>query len=268
MAIPNKQTTDYETVIFERIGPRANITINRPAKRNALNSLVIRELVRAFEECRRDSAVRVVVLSGAGDKAFCAGADLAEQQAAGGDYQRYLDRQEFVNLWKIVPALGKPVIAKVQGLTLAGGLGLAANCDFVIASEKARFGAPEINVGLFPMMISAILVRNLGRKKAVDLMFTGRQIDALEAERIGLVSRVVPAEQLASEVDSLANDLAGKSPAILKLGKDALNTSGDMAFEEALDYLATMLTMCSLTEDFKEGLTAFVEKRTPAFKGR
>jgi enoyl-CoA hydratase/carnithine racemase len=257
----------YQNILLERAGARANIIINRPDKRNALNSATIAELVRAFEESQQDPAVRVIVLSGAGDKAFCAGADLAETQQTVNEYQRYVQRENFVGLFEMLPKLGKPVIASVQGLALAGGCGLAASCDFVIASEAARFGTPEINVGLFPMMISAVLIRNLGRKKAFDLMFTGRQIDAHEAERIGLVTRVVPAGQLTAEVDRLAEDLAGKSPAIIKLGKDALYNADQMPFSEALHYLSSMLTMSILTEDSKEGLTAFVEKRKPEWKG-
>ncbi len=258
---------NYQTILFDKKDNIATLTINRPEKRNALNNQVISELVQAFEDCRRDPEIRVVILTGAGDKAFCAGADLAQQQQSLNEYQRFVERENFVKLWKIVPGLGKPVIARVQGLALAGGLGLAVNCDFVIASETARFGAPEVNVGLFPMMISAILIRNMGRKKAVDLMFSGRQIEAVEAEKQGLVTRVVPPDLLDAEVASLARELAGKSPAILKLGKDALNNSADMGFNEALDYLSSMLGMCLLTQDSKEGLAAFIGKRKPDWKG-
>jgi enoyl-CoA hydratase/carnithine racemase len=253
----------YQAILFEKKGHRATLTINRPDKHNALNNTVINELVQAFEECKADPEIRVVVLTGAGDKAFCAGGDLAEQQKIVNEYQRFVERENFVKLWKIVPTLGKPVIARVQGLALAGGMGLAVNCDFVIASENARFGTPEINVGLFPMMVSTILIRNMGRKKAVDLMFTGRQIDAVEAERLGVVTRVVPAEQLDAEVDALVEELVGKSPVILKLGKDALYNSSELSFDQALDYLSTMLSICTLTEDSREGLTAFIEKRKP-----
>jgi enoyl-CoA hydratase len=259
---------EYQNILLERNEARADIVINRPDKRNALNSATIAELVAAFEECKSDPAVRVVVLRGAGDKAFCAGADLAETQQSINEYQRYVQRETFVKLFDMMPQLGKPIIAQIQGLALAGGCGLAASCDFVIASEAARFGTPEVNVGLFPMMISAVLMRNLGKKKAFDLMFTGRQIDAHEAERMGLVTRVVPAEKLTAEVDALASDLAGKSPTIMKLGKDALFNAEAMPFSEALRYLSSMLTMSILTEDSKEGLTAFVEKRKPNWKGQ
>jgi len=259
---------NYTNILFEVREHRADIIINRPEKRNALNSLVITELVAALEECRDDPQVRVVVLSGAGEKAFCAGADLAETQQPVNEYERWQGRQTFVYMWELMGKLGKPLIAQVQGIALAGGLGLAVNCDFVIASENARFGTPEINVGMFPMMISAILLRNLGRKKAVDLILTGRQIDAQEAERIGIVTRVVPAERLQTEVDTLAAELANKSPAIMKLGKEALYNAGDLPFEQALDYLSTMLSLCIMTEDSKEGLAAFIEKRKPVWQGR
>lgn len=259
---------EYQNILLERTGARADIIINRPDKRNALNGATIAELAHAFQTCKDDSEVRVVVLSGAGEKAFCAGADLAETQQTVSEYERFVQRETFVGLFEIIPKLGKPVIASVQGAALAGGCGLAAACDFVIASEAARFGTPEINVGMFPMMISAVLMRNLGRKKAIDLIFTGRQIDALEAERIGLVTRVVPADRLKAEVGGLADELASKSPAILKLGKDALFNADQMDYSEALRYLSSMLTMTILTEDSKEGLTAFVEKRKPQWKGR
>ncbi len=258
----------YHNILLEKQEARADIVINRPDKRNALNNLTIAELVQAFNECKADPAVRVIVLSGAGEKAFCAGADLAETQQEMNEYQRFVQRETFLGLFDMLPRLGKPVIASVQGVALAGGCGLAASCDFVIASEAARFGTPEINIGLFPMMISAVLIRNLGRKKAYDLMFTGRQIEAAEAERIGLVTRVVPADRLKAEVDTLASDLAAKSPTIMKLGKDALINADQMPFSEALKYLSTMLTMSILTEDSKEGLTAFVEKRSPEWKGQ
>ncbi len=260
--------SDYQNVQLKLDGARADIVINRPDKRNALNAATIAELAQAFEQCKHDPAVRVVVLSGAGDKAFCAGADLAETQQSTNEYLRYVQRETFVGLFDGIPRLGKPVIAQVQGLALAGGCGLAASCDFVIASETARFGTPEVNVGLFPMMISAVLIRNLGRKKAFDLMFTGRQIDAAEAERIGLVTRVVAAGELKASVDALADDLAAKSPAILKLGKDALYNADNLSLSEALAYLSTMLTLSILTDDSKEGLTAFVEKRKPEWKGQ
>ena len=264
----SREQAEFQNIRFERSGPRADLIINRPEKRNALNAATIAELYHAFEVCKTDPVVRVVVLSGAGDKAFCAGADLAENLQTMNEYLRLVQRENFTGLFKIIPGLGKPVIGQIQGLALAGGCGLAASCDFVIASEAARFGTPEVNVGLFPMMVSAILLRNLGRKKAYDLMFTGRQIDAHEAERIGLVTRVVPAERLQAEVDVLAADLASKSPAVLKLGKDAVLKADQMPFNEALDYLSTMLSMNFLTEDAREGMTAFLEKRPPEWKGQ
>lgn len=262
------ETANYSTILLEKKDFRADIILNRPEKRNALSGTMIAELVDALENCRADNNVRVVILSGAGDKAFCAGADLSEQQQNFNEYERYKARETFVYLFEMMGKLGKPIVAQVQGLALAGGMGLVAGCDFVIASDKARFGTPEINVGMFPMMISALLIRTIGRKKLVDLMFTGRQMDASEGERCGLVTRVVPAENLVAEVDKLADELAAKSPSIMKLGKDALSTMADMPLEQALYYLSTMLSMCLMTEDSKEGLTAFVEKRKPEWKGR
>jgi enoyl-CoA hydratase/carnithine racemase len=258
----------YTQILLEKKGHRADVIINRPEKRNALSGTVISELVDAFEDCKRDDHIRVVVFSGAGDKAFCAGADLAEQQKDANEYERFKGRDTFIYLFEIIGQLGKPVVAQVQGLALAGGLGLVAACDFVIASEVARFGTPEINVGMFPMMISALLIRNIGRKKLIDLMFTGRQMDAHEAEGCGLVTRVVPLAKLVAEVDALADSLASKSPSIMKLGKDALYNMQDMTLEQSLKYLAAMLSLCLVTDDSKEGLTAFVEKRKPEWTGR
>ena len=161
-----------------------------------------------------------------------------------------------------------PVIARVRGATLAGGLGLAVSADFVVADDGATFGTPEINVGLFPMMILAIISRNVGRKKALDLLLTGRIIGAAEAETMGLVTRVVPAAELDTAVDDLARTLASKSPAVMGLGKHAFYTAADMEFDAALDYLRGMLGVVLATEDADEGLRAFIEKRRPEWKGR
>ena len=257
-------------------GGVATITINRPERRNALSWAVIAELREVLASLRDDPEVRVVVLTGAGEKAFCAGADLggmaASPSAETEHGASFLDLHEgrgglaelFLDLW----ALGKPTIARVRGFALAGGMGLALACDFVVASDDAQFGTPEIDVGLWPFMITVPLVRSMPPKKVLELMLTGRRVGAEEAERIGFVNRVVPVDGLDAAVDELASALAAKSPAIVKLGRDSFYEVWDRAAADALAYLHPMLTVTTLTEDAQEGIAAFAEKRRPQWKGR
>lgn len=254
----------------------ATVTVNRPERRNALSWSVIAELRSALASVRDDDAVRVVVLTGAGDRAFCAGADLggmaASPSAEAGSSASFLELHEgrgglaelFLDLW----SLGKPTIARVRGYALAGGMGLALACDFVVAADDAQFGTPEIDVGLWPFMITVPLVRSMPPKKVLELMLTGRRVAADEAERIGFVNRVVPVSELDSAVAELASALAAKSPAIVKLGRDSFYAVWDRAAADALAFLHPMLTVTTLTEDAQEGLAAFAEKRPPVWKGR
>jgi enoyl-CoA hydratase/carnithine racemase len=177
-------------------------------------------------------------------------------------------RGELAALFEQMWRLGKPTLARVQGWAMAGGFGLALACDFVVASERARFGAPEIDVGLWPYMITVPLVRSMPPKKALELMLTGRVVDAEEADRIGFVTRVVPHDRLDAAVDELAGTLSSKSPAVTRLGRDAFYAVWDMAAKDALPYLHAMLTLTTQTEDAAEGMTAFLEKRPPRFTGR
>jgi enoyl-CoA hydratase/carnithine racemase len=213
--------------------------------------------------------VRVVVLTGAGEKAFCAGGDLGGSGLQGkGFAERHHDRRAFADLFRVLNGLGKPVIARVRGHCLAGGLGLALGCDLVVASEDASFGTPEVRRGLFPMMIMATIFRNVGRKKGMELILTGERIDAREACRLGLVNHVVPASELDAKVDELAGRIGSLSPAVLRLGRDAFYASQDMGFDEALAYLQGMLSLNLGTEDAIEGVRAFLEKREPQWKGK
>jgi enoyl-CoA hydratase/carnithine racemase len=251
----------------------ARITINRPERRNAMSWGVMTGLRQALATAKADTSVRVVVLTGAGDEAFCAGADLGAMGGAGhgaddgflGTHQsRGILAELFQDLWH----LGKPTIARVQGWAMAGGLGLALACDLVLASDRARFGAPEINVGLWPYMITVPLMRSMPPKKALELMLTGRVVDAAEAERIGFVNRVVAHDDLDGAVDELAATLAAKSPAVMLLGRETFYGVWDMAAVDALPHLHAMLTLTNQTDDAAEGISAFLEKRPPRWTGR
>ncbi len=253
----------------ERDGGIATLCIDREAKRNALDRETLAALEAAIDAAAGDPGVRVIVLRGAGDCVFSAGADLAEiQQHASIE----ASRRHFDGVARVMLAMqraGQPVIARVPGFVLAGGFGLAVAADFTVASVDARFGLPEIGVGLLPLMVSAPIYRALGsRKTLLDLVLTGRQIDAAEAHALGLVSRVVAASELDAEIARLAATLLALSPAALRLGKEAVYTLCEMEYETSLRYLREMIVLCSRTEDAQEGIQAFFEKRKPVWTGR
>ena len=255
-------------LLYESGDGVGRITINRPERRNALSWGVISGIRDALAQAKDDPDVRAIVLTGAGEKAFCAGADLTGM-AAGASYLDLHDgRGQMAQLFNDMWAFGKPIIARVRGYALAGGFGLALACDFVIASDDSQFGTPEINVGLWPYMITVPLMRSMPPKKALELMMTGRRVDAAEAERIGFVNRVVSVDQLDAATDELATSLASKSPAIMKLGRDAFYAVWDQSAADALKLLHSMLTITSYTEDAAEGIAAFAEKRDPVWKGK
>ena len=257
-----------ETVLYETDGPIARVTINRPDKRNALNVSVMRELREAMAQARDDAAVRVVVLTGAGDKAFSAGGDLGGFTAELSKVEQHRLRGTLADLFEDMTRLGKPVVARVNGHALAGGFGLLCGCDLAVAADTAEFGMPEISMGLWPFIITAVVSRRLPRAKALELMMTGERMTAAEAERWGIVNQVVAGSDLDKAVDDLAAKLASKSPAIMRLGKDSFYAAQDMGFREALDYLHGQLAICLETEDTIEGVTAFLQKRDPQWKGR
>ena len=257
-----------EEVLYAAADGVARITINRPERRNAMSWGVIAGIRERVAEAKADSDVRVVVLTGAGEKAFCAGADLGGMGAGAGFLELHEGRGGLAELFRELWALGKPTVARVRGYALAGGFGLALACDFVLASDDAQFGTPEIDVGLWPYMITVPLVRSMPPKKALELMLTGRRVSAEEGERIGFVNQVVKVKELDEAVDSFAGSLAKKSPAIVKLGRDSFYAVWDQAADEALRYLHPLLTITTQTEDSREGIAAFVEKRPPNWSGR
>jgi enoyl-CoA hydratase len=246
----------------------ATIAMDQPDTRNALSDELLGDLLAAFGAARDDDAVRCVVLASTHATTFSSGGNLGGFAAEVPLIHKHVTTERFPRLFALIGELGKPVICAANGHCLAGALGLALACDLVVASETATFGTPEITVGLFPFMITALIVRNVPRKKATELMLLGERVDAAEAQRLGLVNRVVAPESFASAVDEWAIKLAAKSPALMKLGKDALWRQADMPLEDALDYLRAQLTIAFSTEDIQEGVKAFFEKREPQWKGR
>lgn len=258
-----------DELLYEVRDHVARVTINRPERRNAMTWGVITGLRESVARAKADPDVRVLVLTGAGDQAFCAGADLGGM--AGGDdgfVAAHDARGELARLFLDLYDLGKPTVARVRGFALAGGFGLALSCDLVVAADDAQFGTPEINVGLWAYMITVPLLRSMPPKKALELMMTGRRVDAAEADRIGFVTKVVAVDQLDAATDELATSLASKSPAIMKLGRDSFYGVWDLGAADALRVLHPMLTITTLTDDSAEGIAAFAEKRAPEWKGR
>ncbi len=246
----------------------ARLTINRPERRNALSWSVVAELRRRVAQCKRDDDARVLVLTGAGDRAFCAGADLSGMAEGAGHLALHDARGDLARLFLELWDLGKPTIARVRGYALAGGMGLALACDLVIAADDAQFGTPEIDVGLWPFMITVPLTRSMPPKKALELMMTGRRVDAAEADRIGFVTRVVGVEQLDEAVDELAASLASKPSGTMRLGRDSFYGVVDQQAADALRALHPMLSVVAATDDAAEGIAAFAEKRAPRWTGR
>jgi enoyl-CoA hydratase/carnithine racemase len=258
-------------VLTEHAAGVARITINRPERRNAMSWTVMAGLRAAFAAAQRDPDVHVVVLAGAGDQAFCAGADLGGMGHGGDGGPGFLATHEsrgtLAELFEEMWHLGKPIVARVQGWAMAGGFGLALACDMVVASVEARFGAPEINVGLWPYMITVPMLRAMAPKQALDLMLTGRVVSAEEGQRMGFVNRVAPPGELDAAVDELTSVLAAKSPAVMSLGRGSFYAVQDMAAPAALAHLHAMLTLTNQTDDAAEGMAAFLEKRPPRWRG-
>jgi len=258
----------YDTLRYEVADGVATIALDQPETRNALSDALFTDLLAAFAAARDDADVRCVVLTSTHDRVFSSGANLAGFAAEVPLVHKHVGIEAFPRLFTLIGRLGKPSICAANGHVLAGALGIALACDLIVAKEGVTFGTPEINVGAFPFMIMALIYRNLGRKKTNELLLLGDRIDAREAERIGLVNKVVPAEQFDRAVADWAGRLASKSPVLMKLGKDAIYRQQDMGFEDALDFLRAQLTIAFSTEDIQEGVKAFFERREPRWTGR
>ena len=255
-------------VRYEVAAGVATIALDEPETRNALSDALLDGLLGAFARARDDEAVRCVVLTSSHEKVFSSGGNLAGFAAEVPLVHKHAGIERFPRLFRLIGELGKPTICAANGHVLAGALGLALACDLIVASEDARFGTPEINVGLFPFMIMALIYRNVPRKKTTEMLLLGERLTAEEAREAGIVNKVVPAEEFDAAVADWAAKLASKSPLVMKLGKDAMWRQLDMPLMDALDYLRSQLTIELSTEDAIEGVTAFFEKREPNWKGR
>ena len=235
----------------------AFFTINREAQRNAISLDAIERFLKYLDDAEKDPNIRVISITGSGDKVFCSGADLGG--AADGMIQQGF--KSYAELLKKLSGYPKPVVAKINGACMAGGMGLMLACDIVIAKKDAKFGTPEVNVGLWPMMIGALIYRNVLRKKAMEMVLMGDRFGADKALEMGLITRVVSPQNLDQEVNQVLQNLAEKSPIGMKIGKEAFYAMADMPFEKAVDYLACRIAEIASTADAKEGIKAFLEKR-------
>jgi enoyl-CoA hydratase/carnithine racemase len=257
----------FAELIYGVDGQVCTITLNRPHRKNALSSGLVNELIVALETAADDAKVGAIILTGSGG-VFCSGGDLGQMSGGGGEASEIPWRGGFPELNLAFTKLGKPVIAKVRRYALAGGLGLVAACQFALAEDSATFGTPEIKRGLFPMMIMANIFRTVPRRRGLELILLGERISASEAVSIGLINRAVPAEELDAATLELAQKLASQSPQAMELGLQAFYEQSDMDFADALPFLAEKLMACLSSDDAREGLMAFMEKREPTWPSR
>ena len=254
-------------VLIERRGLVQWITINREARRNAMNDTVTDMIAAGLTAASADPEVRAVVLTGAGDKAFCAGADLS---AGSGSFKYDYSKVglSFVKLMKQARDLTLPLIARVNGHAMAGGMGLMGMCDMAIGADNARFGMPEVKIGIFPMQIMAVLQRLIPARKLYEMALTGEPITAAEAQEIGLLNYVVPSTELDAKLDWLLARLLDKSPTAIRRGKYAMRVTEQLNFDQAAVFMEAQIGTLALTEDAAEGRAAFIEKRPPVWPGR
>ena len=257
-----------DEVRYEVTAGCAVLTLDRPAVRNALGAQTIAQLLAALKRADADPTVAVIVLTGAGDAVFCAGGDLSSMAAPDGFLAGHEGRARYGELLTAFSRTGKPSVARVNGHAMAGGLGLVLACDFAVMAAEACLGLPEVSRGLFPMMVTALLQRHLGRKRALELLLLGERVDAHTALTWGLCNRVAPRAELDAAVDALTAHLRGKSPAVLRLGRRAYFDVEDSAFAPALAHLNGQLSLNLLLDDAAEGVAAFMQKRDPSWKGQ
>ncbi len=260
------QRPEYRCLHVHQDGAIATLVLSRPERKNALSPGLINELLWALDDAREDPDVRVIVLAGAGGT-FCAGADLREMSGPG-EETALAPKGDLAQLLLRLTELTKPVIARVDGVALGGGLGLVASCHFAIAAQSARLGTPEILRGLFPMQIMAVLARLMPQRRLLEMMLLGQTLQADTAERWGLVTRVVPDAELERATDELAHTLSERSPTATRMGLAAYGAQSGQPLEEALPYLREQLMELLSKEDAIEGLAAFLQKRPPVWTGR
>lgn len=255
-----------DDLIYEKRDHTAFLTLNRESRRNAISQDMITAFLDYLDTAHGDDTVRAVCITGAGEKIFCSGADLGSTLAKGED--RLTGPRNYARLLKEMAAFGKPLVARVNGACLAGGIGFMLSCDIVISRDDIYFQTPEVNVGIFPMMVGALLFKNVTPKKAMDMVLTGRKIRAPEAEQMGLITRAVTPAHLDEVVQTTLDLLKRKSPIGMRLGKEAFYRASDMPFESAVDFLCEALGRAISTQDAMEGMKAFMEKREPRFTGK
>lgn len=260
----HEELPTYAMLRVSDAGPVRTVKLYNPERRNAIGPKMVSELRDALDAAHADDAVRALVLTGEG-AAFCAGGDFAQMSGGGGGEPL---RGDYAELLLVMARASKPIVARVNGPAMGGGLGLVAASTFAVASRAAVLGTPEVNVGLFPMMIMAMLARLVPRRRLLEMMVFGEKLSADEALAIGVVNRVVPAEELDAAVAELTAKIVSKSPSTIALGLRAFADQDDMALDAALPMLRDRLAECLATEDAREGLTAFLEKRAPVWKGR
>ena len=256
-----------DELLIEKRGHALWLTINREARRNAMSPAVLAGLRAGIDQAHADSGVRVIVITGAGDKAFCAGADLARGSGSF-QYDPSAPHLDYADLLRHAWRSTLPMVARVNGHCLAGGMGLAGMCDMVVAAEHASFGLPEVKIGVFPAQVLAVLQYLIGPRHLAELCMTGEPIDAPRAAQIGLVNHVAPAGELDAKTDWLIERIASKSPTANRRGKAMMRASTDMGFESAISYLETQIMTLALTEDAREGRASFIEKRAPNWTGK
>jgi enoyl-CoA hydratase/carnithine racemase len=259
--------TETDSVILEKRGQTLRITINRPEKRNAINGDVIAGIAKGYRTAHDDRDVRVIVLTGAGEKAFCAGADL---QNTGGAFAADFSRPnvDYADLLRLSQNATKPAIARVNGVCMAGGMGLLCMTDMAIAADQAMFGLPEVKVGVFPMQVMSLLQSMASRRVVSEWAITGEPFDAKTAQAAGLLNYVVPQAELDAKLDWLIGRIADKSPTAIRRGKYAMRAIASMSFDESIAYTESQIALLAMTEDAKEGLKAFAEKRKPSWPGK